>query len=94
MVSGNGDEVPPPGAGLNTVICAMPDWAMSEARMFAVSWVVLKKIVARGLPFHCSAEPDTKPEPCTPSANAGPPAITVEALSAETTGMGFAPEAE
>jgi hypothetical protein len=94
MVSVSDNEVPPPGAELTTVICAVPDWAMSEAGMSAVSWVVLTKLVVRGLPFHCSTEPGTKPDPCTPSTNAGPRAVTLELLNAEITGTGFVPEAE
>ncbi len=31
-------EVPPPGAGLNTVTAAVPAVAMSEAGIAAVSW--------------------------------------------------------
>jgi hypothetical protein len=36
-----GLDVPPPGAGLNTVTGAVPAVAMSEARIEAVTWVAL-----------------------------------------------------
>jgi hypothetical protein len=35
-------EVPPPGAGLNTVMAAVPDETMSPARVAAVSVVLLR----------------------------------------------------
>jgi hypothetical protein len=34
-------DVPPPGAGLNTVTLAVPAVAMSAARIVAVNWVAL-----------------------------------------------------
>ncbi len=45
-------EVPPPGTGLNTVICAVPAVAMSEAGIAAVNWVADTYVVVRFAPFH------------------------------------------
>src|SRR5438552_6092145 len=44
-------ERPPPGLGFTTVIEAVLAVAMSDARMLAVNWEPLTKVVARGLPF-------------------------------------------
>ena len=41
MVKVCADDVPPPGAGLGTVICAVPAAAISDAGTVAVSWVAL-----------------------------------------------------
>src|SRR2546425_12357775 len=45
-------EVPPPGVGLKTVTGAVPAVAMSLARIWAWSWVLLTKVVVRLLAFH------------------------------------------
>ena len=47
-----GDEVPPPGAGVKTVTCAVPIAAMSLARMDACNCVEFTNVVARVAPFH------------------------------------------
>ena len=44
-------EVPPPGVGLKTVTGAVPAVAMSPARIWAWSWMLLTKVVVRSLPF-------------------------------------------
>jgi hypothetical protein len=63
-------EVPPPGAGLTTVIEAVRGVAMSEARMPALSRELLTKVVVRWLPFHFKIAPVTKPVPLTVSVKA------------------------
>ncbi len=45
-------EVPPPGAGLNTVTVAVPAIDMSEAGIAAVNRVADRYIVVRFAPFH------------------------------------------
>jgi len=45
-------DVPPPGAGLNTVTFAEPMFCTSAAVICAVNWPELLKPVVRGLPFH------------------------------------------
>ena len=44
-------ETPPSGAGLTTVTEALPMVAISVAGMAAVNWMLLTKVVGRGLPF-------------------------------------------
>src|SRR5439155_3509711 len=44
-------DVPPPGAGLNTVIVGVPGLATSVARIAAVTWVADPKVVVRGTPL-------------------------------------------
>ena len=45
-------DVPPPGAGVETVTLTVPVVAMSAVVICAVSWVLDAKVVVRGLPFH------------------------------------------
>ena len=44
-------DVPPPGAGENTVTCALPAVAMSAAGMAALNCVALTTVVVRSVPF-------------------------------------------
>lgn len=68
-----GFDTPPPGLGFDTVTETRLAVAMSEARMVAVSWVPLMKVVARAFPFHRIVAPFTNPAPFTASVNPGPP---------------------
>lgn len=68
-------DVPPPGAGVNTVTWAVPAVAMSAADMAAVSWVEDTNVVVRLDPFHWTTEPLTKPVPLTVSVKSDVPAI-------------------
>jgi hypothetical protein len=45
-------EVPPPGAGVNTVTWAVPANAMSKAEIAAVNRVEETYVVVRFAPFH------------------------------------------
>src|SRR6185369_17855222 len=49
-------DVPPPGAGVNTVIASEPTEDTSEVRICAVSWDPLTKPVDRGDPFTWTTE--------------------------------------
>ena len=89
MVKVAAAEVPPPGAGLFTVTLAVPAVAMSLAGMAAVNCVALPKVVVRGLPFHCTVEPFTKPLPLTVNVNAVPPAVTAFGLKVVIVGAGL-----
>lgn len=53
-------EVPPPGGGLVTVTCALPELAISPAKIAAVSCPELTKVVARLEPFQSTCEALTK----------------------------------
>ena len=82
-------EVPPPGAGVNTVTCAVPAAARSLAGMAALSWVALTNVVVRPPPFQRTVEADTKPLPVTVRVKAGPPWSALLGASVESTGTGL-----
>jgi hypothetical protein len=84
-----GPEVPPPGAGLATVTFAVPAVAMSLDEIVAVIWLALTKLVVRLLPFHCTVDPCTKPEPLTVRVNPGPPAIELDGATEVPIGPGL-----
>jgi hypothetical protein len=88
-VNVSADDVPPPGAGLNTVTCAVPGDAMSDAAMVAVSLVAETYVVVRSAPFQRTIEPATNPLPSTVSMNPELPAATVEGVRAVSVGAGF-----
>ena len=67
-------DVPPPGAGVETVTVTVPPVAMSAAVIAACKVVPETNVVVRAIPFHCTVEEDTKLEPVTVSVNAAPPA--------------------
>ena len=62
-------EVPPPGAGLNTVILNVPAVVKSLAGMMAVNCLLLTKDVVRSEPLNRTTDPDTKFVPLTIIAN-------------------------
>jgi hypothetical protein len=76
MVTENGLETPPPGAGVETVTATVAAAATSEAAMLAVRSVLLVKVVVRGAPFHRMTEAGMNPDPFTVSVNAVLPAVT------------------
>jgi hypothetical protein len=81
-----GVETPPPGAGLETVMLAVPAAVMSLAGIAAVSWVPLPNVVARSDPFQRTTDPLTKLVPATVRVKAGPPAVTEVGLMLEMVG--------
>ncbi len=82
-------EVPPPGAGLNTVTEAVPATAMSAAVMVAVNRVEETKVVVRFVPFHRTIEPATKLLPLTVRTKSVPPAVVDVGLKLEFVGTGL-----
>src|SRR5438309_7585428 len=84
-------DVPPPGAGVNTVTAAVPATATSAAVIAAVSWVADPNVVARFAPFHRTTEPGTKLVPLTVSVNPGPPATVDAGLNPVVVGTRFEP---
>jgi len=70
-------EVPPAGAGLNTVTGTVPTEAISAAVIPAWSCVALTYEVTRALPFHCTIEQGRKFPPVTLNANATVPAVAL-----------------
>jgi len=65
-------EVPPPGAGLETVTIAVPALATSAAVIAACKEVLETNVVVRALPFHWTVEDNKKFVPVTVSVNAAP----------------------
>jgi hypothetical protein len=84
-------EVPPPGAGVNTLTPTVPGLARSAAEMAARSWVGLTKVVVRLAPFHRTTEVLTKPLPVTVSVTPEPPAAALAGERLVTTGTGAPP---
>lgn len=70
MVNGILPEVPPPGEGLNTVICVPENEYGEKGKKksdgtIALNCVLFTRVVGRPAPFHCTIDPSTKPEPLT-----------------------------
>src|SRR5436190_4849949 len=84
MVKVSEFAVPP--HGLTTVIEAVPAVAMRPAGTVAVSCVAETNVVASGLPFQFTVEPETKLLPFTVNVNCGPPAVPQVGLSELTVG--------
>lgn len=88
-----GPEVPPPGAGVKTVILAEPTVAMSAALIAALSCVAPTNVVGRLALFHRTTDPGTKFVPLTMRVKLGPPAWVEAGLRpvmAGTPGVGVA----
>lgn len=81
-------EVPPPGAGVKTVIEIVPGPGISPGWTMVVNSVWLKKMVCRCKPLNRINEDGAKPEPITWSVNWTEPATTLDGLSEVTTGVG------
>ena len=88
-VNVSGAEVPPPGAGVKTVTCAVPRAAMSSDPIDACNCVALTKVVGRLAPFQRTMEDDMNLLPVTASVNAVPPTAACEGESALAIGAGF-----
>lgn len=89
MVKDSAVEVPPPGAGLTTVTGAVPTAVISAARMAAVNWLALTKVVTRLDPFHWTVAPFTKFEPFTVSVKFAPPAVALDGEREVSVGIGL-----
>ena len=85
----NGDDVPPPGAALLTVMERFPGDATSLAGMDAVSWVELTNVVVRADPLTCTSDPLTKLLPLTVSVNPARPADTLAGEMLDMEGAGL-----
>jgi hypothetical protein len=89
MTKAEAPDVPPPGVGLNTVTCPVPEVAISAAVIAAVNCVALTNDVVRLLPFHFTTEPVPNPVPFTVRMNAAPPAGALEGESELMVGVGL-----
>jgi hypothetical protein len=84
-------EVPPPGAGVETVTEAVPPAAMSALVIWAFSWVLDTKVVGRALPFHCTVESEIKFAPLTVSVKLALPTDAELGLIDAAVGIGLLP---
>jgi hypothetical protein len=66
-------EVPPPGAGLKTVMGKFPEFTISVARIVAVNCVELTNVVTRPIPLKRTTEALTKFVPLTVRIKSRPP---------------------
>lgn len=82
-------EVPPPGAGFETVTLTAPAVAMSVERIAAVTSVEFTKVVVRDEPPHLTVAPLIKLLPFTVSVNAEPPAFALVGVSDDAEGAGL-----
>ena len=73
-------EVPPPGAGLVTVIWAVAAVATLEAGTLAVSFELLTKLVVNGVPFQLMVVPETKFTPFTVRVKPAPPGTALAGI--------------
>src|SRR2546426_952605 len=84
-----GLDVPPPGAGLKIVTCAVPAAAISAAEIAAESCVAETYVVARSVPFQRTTELVTRFGPVTGRVTAARPATADAGLSPVVVGAGF-----
>ena len=83
-------DMPPPGAGLNTVIVRVPGLAISAAVTIVLSPVLLLNVVFWEVPLMFICEFETNPVPFTVSENSALPATTLFGVNPviEGTGLG------
>ena len=82
-------DVPPPGAGVCTVMAMVPAVAISAAVTCAVSWVALMNCVARAEDPQYAVELAMNPDPFTVSVNTVPPASVNAGEMPLIAGTGF-----
>lgn len=83
-------ERPPPGAGLRTVIEAVPAVAMLDGDTVAVSWWLLTNVVGSAVPLKLTFAPEMKPVPLTVRVKPEPPGVAVSGINGWLTkGTGF-----
>jgi hypothetical protein len=80
-------EVPPPGAGVTTVIEIVPPLTRSPTGTKAVNCVAFTSVVTRGVPFQSTTEVLMKPVPFTVSVKPAPPAFAEVGEMEATPGM-------
>jgi hypothetical protein len=74
-------DVPPPGVGVTTVTEPVLAAAISVLRIVAVNCEAFTNVVARGLPFQFTVDPETKPVPFTVRVNVGPAGATLAGIN-------------
>src|SRR5437870_3092237 len=81
MVKGTVFDVPPPGAGLKTVIEAVAGAARFEAGTLATSLLELMNAVCNAIPSHFTIEVETNPVPLKVKVRSGEPGSTLVGAS-------------
>jgi len=81
IVNGTSFDVPPPGAGLKTVIEAVPGDATFEAGTLATSLLELINAVCNAIPSHFTIEVGTNPVPLKVKVRSGEPGSTLVGTS-------------
>src|SRR5438552_3053211 len=82
-------DVPPPGAGLNTVTLNDPALVRLEAGIVAVSWVALTKVVVLFDPCHLTTDEEINPVPVTVKVSCGLPGVFEAGEMLEMAGTGL-----
>lgn len=82
-------DVPPPGAGVNTVMLNVPAVSKSLAGIDAVNCVALIYVVVRVEPANRTTEVDTKSVPFTVSVKAVSPTVLLVGEMLDTVGTLF-----
>ena len=82
-------DMPPPGAGFETVMGGVPTDVISVAGICAWSWFAFTNVVVRFAPFHLTVELDMKLLPLTVKTNPAPPAVALVGLSDVIAGSGL-----
>src|SRR4029077_5172001 len=82
-------DAPPPGGGFVTITGTVPAVARSEVRIWAVTLMLLTKVVLRAELFQLTLAPGTKFEPFTVSVKPGEPTVLLEGESDVRTGTGL-----
>jgi len=82
-------EVPPPGAGLKTVMLNVPAVSKSIAEIAVVSWVPLTKVVVKSYPSSCTTESDVKFVPLTVREKPASPTVLLVGERLVMVGTGF-----
>jgi len=88
IVSTAGADVPPPGAPVTTVICAVVGVAMSLALRAMVRVLELTYVVIRAAPLKYTTDVGENPTPMTVKVRGWPPATTAAGLRELIAGTG------
>src|ERR1700724_1092288 len=89
IVNVSGFDGPPPGPGFVTMTGTVPAVARSEVRIWAVTLMLLTKVVTRAELFQLTVAPGTKFEPFTVSVKPAEPTVLLEGESEVSTGTGL-----
>jgi hypothetical protein len=89
IVNVSGFDAPPPGPGFVTITGTVPAVARSVAGIWAVTLMLLTKVVLRAELFQLTLAPGTKFEPFTVSVKPAEPTVLLEGESELSTGTGL-----